>query len=285
MRATVLILVVFATASLASPVLAAQNDARESGAPCAFDTAAVQDTLRLLLTLRPADDSSAAQHQIEGDHLVAQGLAELFRRPAALTLPYWPGTFRRDLVAKRFVGNGFGFEGELHIELDALGSVESIRYPAGAGAPEMAVELIAAIHRADSTRVFPVDRTPNREGLRLIRLTVESAVDLGDDQIPLMSFSVVGIAADAAPEVRRRPNLHYPRARGGRREGIALIQFLIDESGRVPPEAIRVVEATAAEFADAARQMVQSTVFTPAMVRGCPIRMLAIMPIRFTINR
>lgn len=76
--------------------------------------------------------------------------------------------------------------------------------------------------------------------------------------------------------------LTYPdslrRARAG---GEALVEFVVDTTGRVEVETVGVVAATHAQFADAARATARQARFLPAERAGRLVRQLAQLPLRW----
>ena len=80
-------------------------------------------------------------------------------------------------------------------------------------------------------------------------------------------------------------NFVYPRtARLAGLSGSALVQFVVDTSGRAKPESITCLEATYKDFADAATAVVRTMEFTPAELEGHKIEQLVQYPIDFKLN-
>ena len=80
-------------------------------------------------------------------------------------------------------------------------------------------------------------------------------------------------------------NFVYPRtARLAGLSGKALVQFVVDTSGRAKPESITCLEATYKDFADAATAVVKTMEFTPAELEGHKIEQLVQYPIDFKLN-
>ena len=77
----------------------------------------------------------------------------------------------------------------------------------------------------------------------------------------------------------------YPRnARLAGVSGTALVQFVVDTSGRARPETINCLEATYKDFADAAVGTVKTMVFHPATLEGHKIERLVQYPFDFKLN-
>jgi TonB family protein len=77
----------------------------------------------------------------------------------------------------------------------------------------------------------------------------------------------------------------YPRnARLAGVSGKALVQFVVDTSGRARPETINCLEATYKDFADAAVGTVKTMIFNPATLEGHKIERLVQYPFDFKLN-
>ncbi|MDP9202574.1 MAG: energy transducer TonB [Gemmatimonadota bacterium] len=80
-------------------------------------------------------------------------------------------------------------------------------------------------------------------------------------------------------------NFVYPRtARLAGLSGSALVQFIVDTSGRAKPESITCLQATYKDFADAATAVVKTMEFKPAELEGHKIEQLVQYPIDFKLN-
>lgn len=80
-------------------------------------------------------------------------------------------------------------------------------------------------------------------------------------------------------------NFVYPRtARLAGMSGRALVQFVVDTSGRAKPESITCLQATYKDFADAATAVVKTMEFNPAELEGHKIEQLVQYPIDFKLN-
>ncbi|HEV7837931.1 MAG TPA: energy transducer TonB, partial [Gemmatimonadaceae bacterium] len=80
-------------------------------------------------------------------------------------------------------------------------------------------------------------------------------------------------------------NFVYPRtARLTGQSGSAIVQFVVDTSGRAKPESIMCTQATYKDFADAAMAAVKTMEFTPAELEGHKIEQLVQYPIDFKLN-
>ena len=80
-------------------------------------------------------------------------------------------------------------------------------------------------------------------------------------------------------------NFVYPRtARLTGQSGSAIVQFVVDTSGRAKPESITCTQATYKDFADAAMAAVKTMEFIPATLEGHKIEQLVQYPIDFKLN-
>lgn len=80
-------------------------------------------------------------------------------------------------------------------------------------------------------------------------------------------------------------NYVYPRGpKLANQSGSALVQFIVDTTGKAKPETIVCVEATYKDFALAAIDAVKMMEFTPATLEGHKIEQLVQYPIDFKLN-
>jgi TonB family protein len=91
--------------------------------------------------------------------------------------------------------------------------------------------------------------------------------------------------AEQVDEAARLDSTHtlaprYPdQLRRTRTPGNALVEFVVDTSGRVEPETVGLVSASLPEFAQAAREAAAEARFLPARRAGRPVRQLAQLPL------
>lgn len=77
----------------------------------------------------------------------------------------------------------------------------------------------------------------------------------------------------------------YPRtARLANVSGSALLQFVVDTSGKVRRETINCIEATYKDFSDAAQSSVLEMEFTPATIDGHKIERMVQIPFNFSLH-
>lgn len=67
-------------------------------------------------------------------------------------------------------------------------------------------------------------------------------------------------------------------------EGSALIEFVVDTTGRAEPRSIKVIQGTNPEFERSARNMIARALFRPGRVHGRAVRVLVRMPVNFTLK-
>lgn len=80
-------------------------------------------------------------------------------------------------------------------------------------------------------------------------------------------------------------NFVYPRtAKLAGLSGSALVQFVVDTTGRAKPETITCLQATYKDFADAATAVVKTMQFVPATLEGHKVEQLVQYPIDFKLN-
>ena len=80
-------------------------------------------------------------------------------------------------------------------------------------------------------------------------------------------------------------NYVYPRGpKLANQSGSALVQFIVDTTGKAKPETIVCIEATYKDFALAAIDAVKMMEFTPATLEGHKIEQLVQYPIDFKLN-
>lgn len=84
-----------------------------------------------------------------------------------------------------------------------------------------------------------------------------------------------------APARPRYPESLRAAGLGGR----VLVQFTVDTTGRVDPQAVRVLESTHELFSRAVLEVLPRYRFVPAAVDGRRVRMVAQMPFEFTIAK
>jgi len=86
-------------------------------------------------------------------------------------------------------------------------------------------------------------------------------------------------------ELAKHVNFVYPRtARLTGQSGSAIVQFVVDTSGRARPESIVCTQATYKDFAEAAMAVAKTMEFIPATLEGHKIEQFVQYPIDFKLN-
>ena len=115
--------------------------------------------------------------------------------------------------------------------------------------------------------------------VKTLRLGTGAAAGNGDVQI----YS--SAAVEEPPRATSVPALRYPamlRQRGI--EGHVVLQFVVDDRGRVDSESISVVESTNGGFESAAIEVVRRARFQPGRNDGRPVPVQVQQTIQFTLS-
>ena len=87
------------------------------------------------------------------------------------------------------------------------------------------------------------------------------------------------------PEVLSGPPTAYPELlRQAGIQGVVMVQAIVDTSGRVEPNSVKVVSSPNPGFDAPAKNQVLKTLFRPARVYGHAVRVLIQLPINFTLT-
>ena len=82
------------------------------------------------------------------------------------------------------------------------------------------------------------------------------------------------------------PPPEYPSAlQSAQVEGSVLVQFVVDTTGHVEHTSIAIVKASHEQFASAVRRWLARTRYTPAQIRGRPVRQLVQQEVAFSLDR
>jgi TonB family protein len=131
-----------------------------------------------------------------------------------------------------------------------------------------------------AARTVLTDKMGIEEFLDLLAKGVVAAQTLTDNELKRLG-PITGKPIALAKAV----NFVYPRtAKLAGLSGSALVQFVVDTSGRAKPESITCLEATYKDFADAATAVVKTMEFSPAELEGHKIEQLVQYPIDFKLN-
>lgn len=87
------------------------------------------------------------------------------------------------------------------------------------------------------------------------------------------------------PEVLSGPPPQYPELlRQAGIQGVVNIQAIVDTSGRVEPNSLKVISSANPGFDAPAKQTILKTLFRPARVYGHAVRVLISIPVNFTLT-
>ena len=101
-----------------------------------------------------------------------------------------------------------------------------------------------------------------------------------------LSQTFLEAVVDEKPERLSGPPPRYPEMlRQAGVEGIVLLEFVIDTSGRVPEESVKILQSTNRAFEAPARNVIVRSLYRAGRVRGVPVRVLVQQQIGFTIQR
>ncbi len=93
-------------------------------------------------------------------------------------------------------------------------------------------------------------------------------------------------AVDERPERLSGPLPRYPEMlRQAGIEGVVMLEFVIDTSGHVEEELIKIVNSTNRAFEGPAKDVIRRSLYRPGRVRGQAVRVLVTQQIGFTIQR
>jgi TonB family protein len=130
------------------------------------------------------------------------------------------------------------------------------------------------------SRQVVTDKDGMEEFLDLLLRGVAAATMLTDDQLLKQ-----GPIEQQPITLAKHINYVYPRApKLANQSGSALVQFIVDTTGKAKPETIVCVQATYKDFALAAIDAVKMMEFTPATIEGHKIEQLVQYPINFKLN-
>ncbi len=155
--------------------------------------------------------------------------------------------------------SGIGKEG------DVVGAVDpgDLRAPTGNTQPSEAKEAPPA---PPAPPAEPAEEPNNGEPMAESEVDVRPSLRNGDD-------------------VQRALQRAYPSMlRDAGVTGETVLQFVIDENGRVEPGSVEIVSSSDEQFAAAARRVVSSMRFSPAKAGGRTVRVTTTLPERWTIQ-
>jgi len=87
------------------------------------------------------------------------------------------------------------------------------------------------------------------------------------------------------PEVLSQPPLQYPELlRQAGIQGVVMVQAIVDTSGRVEPNSVKVTQSANPGFDQPAKNVILKALFRPARVYGHAVRVLISIPVNFTLT-
>lgn len=139
------------------------------------------------------------------------------------------------------------------------------------------------------TEIPPIDLTQRFDPRDFSGVGVEggvfSGVEGGTGPVDL-SQTFMEAAVDERPERLSGPVPRYPEMlRQAGIEGVVLLEFVIDTSGRVEDSSIKILQSTNRAFEGPARDVIRRSLYRPGRVRGQAVRVLVQQQIGFTIQR
>ncbi len=140
--------------------------------------------------------------------------------------------------------------------------------------------LLTVADTSGASRQVVTDKEGMEEFLDMLTKGVAAAKTLTDDELKRS-----GPVEHKPITLAKHVNFVYPRtAKLAGMNGSALVQFVVDTSGRAKPESITCMQATYKDFADAAVAAVKMMEFVPATIEGHKIEQLVQYPIDFKLN-
>ena len=131
-----------------------------------------------------------------------------------------------------------------------------------------------------ASRQVVTDKDGMEEFLDVLSKGVAAATTLTDAELLKL-----GPVEQKPIALAKHVNYVYPRgAKLANQSGSALVQFVVDTSGKAKPETIVCMQATYKDFALAAIDAVKMMEFTPATLEGHKIEQLVQYPIDFKLN-
>ncbi len=139
------------------------------------------------------------------------------------------------------------------------------------------------------TEIPPIDLTQTFDPRSFSGIGVEGGVFEGvvSGTGPVdLTQTFLEAVVDERPERLSGPVPRYPEMlRQAGVEGIVLLEFVIDTSGRVAEESVKILQSTNRAFEAPARNVIVRSLYRAGRVRGVPVRVLVQQQIGFTIQR
>ncbi len=258
-------------------------------AVCAFDTTDATMTIPIVVSLATPlrVDTIPRARQQATDYL--QALLAHYQPPSEFDVQVRP------VVTIDQLGNspdsiGLGLSGTFYPPIDAG------RRPAvNLAFPALSEALVVAAHRLASQQPMPIDAWVAHSMPNPITLSIIVTAGTPSRGIPIARSSIRIYKADSLVQPSRMHRPRYPRAMQRRGEHARMeVQYIVREDGWADSLSLRIVHVSvgtrraadpvATEFAKSAAEAILKSEFRPARVRGCPVPMLVMQRVSFTIG-
>ncbi len=137
------------------------------------------------------------------------------------------------------------------------------------------------------TEIPPIDLTQTFDPRNFSGVGVEGGVFSGVVGAEVdLSQTFLESVVDERPERLSGPVPRYPEMlRQAGVEGVVMLEFVIDTSGRVEEENVKILQSTNRAFEAPARNVIVRSLYRPGRVRGIAVRVLVQQQIGFSIQR
>jgi TonB family protein len=255
-----------------TPLLAQKKGAAPA---CVFDTAAhsVQRTWRIgLLAFKDQDTSSDPVLTRAFDAIIRPG----FVAPPSINQLTFPGTTAPPGTPIR-LGRSTPLSG-LRARFSADGSLS-----------EMTWEFLSFDFPTDAELLRQLTAAAGTPALKSIAATLAGNefrlhLEGTNDSLvaPLLTLHTTAIIIDKPATYLSGPSLQYPeRMLKLGISGEVLLRYVVDGSGRVASNSVRVVSSTAPDFIGPATEAVLNSHFQPARTAGCTVPILVEQRVHF----
>ncbi len=279
LRAWVMI-VVAGVLGVSSP-LCAQRKLPPATIPCAFDTASHSTTIvkRLgLLAYRNRDTVP--------DRALTAAFGAVIRPnfvpPLTMGMLAYPATLAPPFGGAHPVVTNFPL-GILHLRVTREGVPQDVTWELITYDPPTEAEVVRQLTDASATTdLQAIGAVVDSGEVRLHLVWLPDSSDV----VPLLRMRVAEIRIEEPVKYLGGPLPEYPvalRQRGI--EGMAVLRYIVDESGKPGLGTMRAIAASSQGFMGAAIAAVSKSNFRPARTAGCSVPMLVEQVVRFTIGR
>jgi len=163
-----------------------------------------------------------------------------------------------------------------------------------AGNPEPATVLVvqgsdSTLIAAARTLVMKTLFRPGRVRGRVVQARIEVPVEFSAASVPPVTLHIAGdvyseTEVQERPRLTAGPPLTYPAPMLlSRTSGRVVVEAVVDTSGRVEDETMRVIESSDARFNQAAKDYVRAARFSPGRIAGRAVRVRFDMPVEFKL--